>query len=117
MDNIVDNTTNSITDNAGQKRDSAIMTTRTNNRGTIYKHTSLLTNTEKKDTFVSFDSDNTQTNIQNEPFGRQIPLNNQTRANAHNIRDRLANSGKAYKLRNDPETYKKAVKINGALKM
>jgi len=46
----------------------------------------------------------------------QIQLDGNTRASAHIIRERLANPYKSYRLRNNPDAYKRSIKINRSIK-
>jgi len=98
-----------------QKIESNIMMIRTGRRGTVARDLEIKAEVKEKKDVYSYPDIQTTSRLEFKPAFSQIPLDNNTRASAQMIRSRLGNPHKAYRLRNNPEAYKRSLKIDPSI--
>lgn len=103
------------TDNGCEKIEADVRAQRTGMRNFIVRDPEPI-KIQKRDIMVDTNITTDQTQNIVEPRKQQIEMNNNTRASAHLIRDRLMSSYKAHRIRNNPDAIKLQSRVDLSLK-
>lgn len=107
--------------NDDHKIESDVMRHRASKRGLYVRDNISNSNTKNepnknKEDIYEYTEPQTKNIHQYTPVKSQIQLDNKTRASAQLIRDRLSNPYKAHRLKNNPDLFKRSLKIDNTIK-
>lgn len=95
------------------KDEKAVLYVRSAKRSTVVRDIESIN--EKKDLY-SYPDVQTETKLEYKPLHSMVQLDSKTRPSAQLLRERLANPYKAYRLRNNPDAYKKSLKVDPGIR-